>query len=315
MTAARGVRGGRRSSGVNIAANRVTLWIVDESDVMDELFGGARDDFLTTRTARVRQARAAGQADVARRIGALRKPTVAAWLVNQLVRRHPDDATALARVAGELGDAHRHGSGDELRAAGAARRDLLRHLENRTREVAREAGVRLGDDTATQVATTFQAALTDPAALGAVRGGRLSAALDLDPNVLDTWAVPDMTRVPAPRPKAPKPRSEPEPEPMAEAVPEPDPELVAAFERADEQARASATRRARAARELAAAQEHAATTEELLAEAKAKLDAARHDHQSARDAVEAARTALADATRDEKAAERELAKHPDPRRL
>ena len=278
---------------------------VDEVDVVAQLYGGSRDEFLAARSKRAAEAKAEGEAELARRIAALRKPTVAAWLVNQLVRRHPDDVDDLAAVAGELGEAHRHGTGERLREAGAARRELLRRLENRVRGLARDTGVRLSDDTATQIDTTFQAALINPAALDAVRSGQLNTAVGLDADLLEQWPAADVSR---PRPQ-PKPQRQPEPE----AEPEPDPELVAAWEQARELVTAAAQAREQAERELGKAQEVAAHTEEALADAKARLDAARHDHQQARTAVETARTALAGASRDEKAAERELAKHPDPR--
>lgn len=278
--------------------------MVDEAEVADELFGAPRDEFLPIRSRRAAEAKADGDADLARRIAALRKPTVAAWLVNQLVRQHPEDVTDLDHLATELADAHRHGSGDRLREAGQARRELLRRLEKRVRDVARDTGVRLSDDAATQIATTFQVALINPAALRAVRGGRLSAAIGLDEEVLDQWPSAD-TRRPRPKPKpAPEPR-EPEPEP--------DPELVAEWEHAQELVREAAEARSVAERHLTKAQKVAARTERALAEAKAAHDKARQSHQEARDAVEAARTALTSATNDEKAAERELKAHPDPR--
>ena len=72
---------------------------MDEHTVVDELYGGSRDDFLPIRTERVKQARAAGERELAVRIAALRKPTVGAWLVNQVVRRHPARMAALAELA------------------------------------------------------------------------------------------------------------------------------------------------------------------------------------------------------------------------
>ncbi|HKN98159.1 MAG TPA: hypothetical protein VJX10_13655, partial [Pseudonocardiaceae bacterium] len=73
-----------------------------ESDVATELYGGPRDDFVAARSARAADARAAGDRELAKRINALRKPTVAAWLVNQMVRRYPDEMAELADLADEL---------------------------------------------------------------------------------------------------------------------------------------------------------------------------------------------------------------------
>jgi hypothetical protein len=274
--------------------------VTNEADVVDELFGGPRDMFLATRTERAAQARASGDRDMARRIAALRKPTVAAWLVNQFVRRCPDDVDTLVGVAAALGDAHRHGSGDDVRAAGERRRELLRHLETRVRDL---AGQRLSDDVGTQVITTFQAALIDPAALRAVCSGRLSTAIELGEDMLDQWPAHEVTRPsrPAPPPhEKPAPERAPEPAP----APKPDPELAAARQRAAARAKAATAARERAERDLAAAQQAVEQAETRLTEARAAFEAAREAHDDAREAVGAAKTALSGAVREENAAER-----------
>lgn len=270
---------------------------VDEDEVLAELYGGPRDDFLPTRTERSREARAAGDRELARRINGLRKPTVAAWLVNQVVRRHPKDAEALADVAERLGAAHRQGTGDELRAAGQDRRKLLQRLDDRIRELAKHEGVNLSADAAGQVDTTFQAALVDPDALREVLSGRLSAAVDFDPNGIDQWST-------AARPKLHVVRS-PEPAPAEpESPPEPDPEEIEAEERVEEAEQA----RKQAEDELASAQQQAKRTEDALAEARAALDRAQEEHYAARDAVAAAKKAVTGAVQEVKAAESALAK-------
>lgn len=271
--------------------------VTNEADVVAELFGGSREEFMAVRTERAAQARSAGDRELAKRIAALRKPTVAAWLVNQLVRQYPDDVDALADVAGELGDAHRHGSGDQVRAAGERRRELLRHLENRVREL---AGAQVSDVVVTQVTTTFQAALIDPAALAAVRSGRLSTAIELGEDMLDQWPAHEITRAPAPAPA--KPERTPTPAPVAKPA-GPDPELVAARKRA----KAAVAARERAEQAVASAHEDVARAEARLAEARAAFDAAREAHDKAREAVAAAKTALTGAVREENAAERAVA--------
>lgn len=282
----------------------VTMQVPDEADVVDELFGGSREQFMEVRTERAAQARAAGDRDLARRIAALRKPTVAAWLVNQLVRTSPDVVDALDSLAAQLADAHRHGSGDDLRAAGERRRELLRELENRIREL---AGGAPGDAVVTQVTTTFQAALIDPAALAAVRSGRLSTAVELGEETLDRWPTHEITRAapvaPSPPPPSPPKQAKAEPARPAAQPSGPDPALVAARARA----RDAVAAREQAEQELADAQAAVGAAEKKLAKARAVFDAARETHDAAREAIATARTALSGAVRAENAAERAVA--------
>jgi hypothetical protein len=266
-----------------------------ESDVAAELYGGSREDFTATRSARAGEVRAAGDRDLAKRITALRKPTVAAWLVNQLVRRHPDEIGELADLADELGSAQRQGFGDQLRSAGERRRELLRRLDLAVRELAVELGVQLGADAAGQVATTFQAALVDTGALHEVLAGQLSGALDVDPNGIGQWQSEHVSR---PRPPAPPRPETARPDPKAEAA------LAQARDRADEAVAA----RERAERELAEAQEIAARADEVLAQARARLDEAQAEQHRTRDAVQAAKKALTTTTHEAKTAETALAR-------
>lgn len=285
----------------------VTNEAATEADVVDELFGGPREGFLAVRTERAAQARAAGDRDLAKRISALRKPTVAAWLVNRLVRSSPEDVDALDVLARRLADAHSHGSGDEVRVAGEQRRELLRHLANRIREL---AGGRIGEDIVTQVTTTFQAALIDPDALAAVRSGRLSTAVELDQDMLDAWATHQVTRRSPVTPPTPTPtpasaptkpsKSTTQAKPTKAARPKRNRALTAARTRAAD----AETAREQAERELELAREATSRADQRLAAARAELDAARQAHDAARATVAAARTAVSAAVRAENAAQR-----------
>jgi hypothetical protein len=278
---------------------------MDENAVVDELYTGSRDDFLPTRTERSKQARAAGDRELAARIMALRKPTVGAWLVNQVVRRHQDQVAALAELAERMRTAHQHGDGEQIRAAGRDRQVLLRDLDALARQTAATDGIRLGADAAGQVTTTFQAALVDPAALAAVRTGRLAATVEQDADLMGL--LPEID-APAPmwssrpRPAPPVPAEEiPEPVSPVEEIPEPSPpsrELIEANEREEECAAA----RERAEQELTSAQDRAAQTREEADEARARFNEARQAHDAALEAVAAARAALATAEREARAA-------------
>ena len=104
----------------------------------------------------------------------LRRPTVAAWVVNTLVRREGgllDDLVSLGR---ELGEAQSGRDADALRELGRRRKELVAAVTQRAvalsgRDVT--PAVRL------EVEQTLEAALADPASGEAVRSGQLTRAL------------------------------------------------------------------------------------------------------------------------------------------
>lgn len=135
----------------------------------DELYGVAPADFVATRK------RLAGELprDDARRLTALRRPTVPAWAVNLLVRHD-----AIGPLLG-LGERMREAwsSGGDLVALDRERAALVDDLVRRSRDLAEAAGRPLSDAFADEVANTLHAAVADPAAAGAVRAGRLDRPL------------------------------------------------------------------------------------------------------------------------------------------
>ncbi|HET6505016.1 MAG TPA: hypothetical protein VFG87_30060 [Amycolatopsis sp.] len=148
---------------------------MDFESVADELFAAPREEFTALRDRRVRQARP--DRELARNIASLRKPTVAAWLVNLLSRAHPAEVERLARVGGALRQAHQDLAGDELRTLSRQRHALIEELSARAGQLARQAGHPFGDATFRQVEETFEAIVLDARAAEAVRAARLSTAL------------------------------------------------------------------------------------------------------------------------------------------
>jgi hypothetical protein len=109
----------------------------------------------------------------------MRKPTVAAWLVNQLARHRRDELAELL----ELGRDMREGMGgldaDGLRDLTRRRRRLVTGLVALAREVGEAAGQRIGDDAARAVQTTLEATLSDDEGAEAVRLGCLVEPLEV----------------------------------------------------------------------------------------------------------------------------------------
>ena len=77
------------------------------ASVAEELYALSPGDFTAARDERVAQARTSGNRDLARAIGALRRPTVSAWLVNQLVREAGDQVGDLVALGESLRQAQK----------------------------------------------------------------------------------------------------------------------------------------------------------------------------------------------------------------
>src|SRR5579862_5235623 len=92
-----------------------SLRVPDLDPVADRLYALKPDEFAAARDAEVRQARQAGQRDLAREIAQLRKPTQSAWLINLLWRDQHDVMEQLFELANELTRAQAEAAGPELR--------------------------------------------------------------------------------------------------------------------------------------------------------------------------------------------------------
>lgn len=147
-------------------------------DAADLLYAGLPADFTAHRDELVRVARGAGKRDQAAAIAALRKPTVAAWLVNRLARERSDDVGAFTELGAALREAEAALQGADLRRLGQQRHDLVRALVAYARSLAQAAGQQVGEATLRDVEATLRAALADEAAAELVRAGRLTTALD-----------------------------------------------------------------------------------------------------------------------------------------
>jgi len=283
--------------------------------VARELLLVAPADFVRERTARQRAVRGDDRA-LAARIGGLRKPAPAAWVVDLLAHEGAlDEAVA-------LGPAVRQAQADAdptaIRQLRQQRSQVVSALAQAGADLARDAGHPATPAVLDQVRATIEAAMADPHAGAAVRSGLLvqpleSAgfeAVDLDGALADPDAVPDAwsgtDAEPIPITSARRARkagraSRPEPEPQPETKqkrkpepePEPEPETDPAAERraarAAESAARAESRDADAAldaaeADLASAEDRRADLERQLAEAAADVERA----ELARDEAEAA---------------------------
>ncbi len=223
--------------------------------IADQLYGLPLADFTPARDALAREHKA--DKVLAARIKSLKKASLAAWVVDLLVRRDPPQVDQVLAVGAALRQAQANLAGDELRTLTRQRRQLTAAVTMQARGLAHEEGVKVTQAVADQVEATLTAAMIDEGAASAVRSGLLVAALAATgvgaADVAGALAVPAAAGfVAIPREAAAPPR------PDLHVVPDPE---------ADEKARRAAT--------------------EVVDEARVEVDAAREALIAAADDVEA----------------------------
>ena len=140
----------------------------------DELYSADPGEFTDRRKALADAARAAGDTAAAKRIAALRKPTRAAWVVNQLARADPEAPDRLAELAAALREAEQAKDGPRLRELSAARGPLVDSL---TAQALAAAGV--ADPPSglrEEVTETLTSAIADPEVAAEFAAGTLTRA-------------------------------------------------------------------------------------------------------------------------------------------
>jgi hypothetical protein len=141
----------------------------------DELYGLTPGEFTRARDARVKEVRKQDR-EAADAVKALRKPTVAAWALNQLARRRTKDVGRLLKAGDELRAAQEEllGGGDRsaFQKAAAKERDLVAELSADAAALASEAGQR-GSSLQEKVAETLHAAALDEDTAEELHAGRL----------------------------------------------------------------------------------------------------------------------------------------------
>ncbi|ONI79069.1 hypothetical protein BWI15_00395 [Kribbella sp. ALI-6-A] len=196
---------------------------MDVDQVAVELYGLAPEDFTAARNLAAKAAKDDGDTRTAEAIKGLRKPTLAAWLANQLVRADPDGIHQLTELGEQLRQAHLSADGPALRRLTPQRHELVGALVATARDKARAEGRTVTAAVAERLTETLDAALVDPGAAQLLRTGQLTSALChvgfgvVDESGEPARLVPVKPRVvrskrPAPARKAatsPRPRRDP----------------------------------------------------------------------------------------------------------
>ncbi|WMD06159.1 hypothetical protein [Streptomyces sp. FXY-T5] len=150
---------------------------MDYDSVADELYALRPEEFTAARASAMASARTAGDRELAERIRTLRKPSLAAWVSNLLVRSSPGEVEPLLRLGEGLRQAHRDLDGTQLRELSRRQHALIRALSLQARQLAKEAGHPIGESVQREVENTLHAVLADPEAARAWAGGRLAKPL------------------------------------------------------------------------------------------------------------------------------------------
>ncbi|MFF1612903.1 hypothetical protein ACFVYA_34480 [Amycolatopsis sp. NPDC058278] len=149
---------------------------MDFDTVAGELYGGDLAEFVSARNAAVKAAKAGGDAELAKRIQQLRKPTTAAAIVNGLARDDSDQLRELAELGAELRDAHTRLAGDELRALTRRRGELVRRILHELPS--------MSDTVTREVEATLEAVAAEPDTAALALAGRLTSVAHQD---TDQW--------------------------------------------------------------------------------------------------------------------------------
>ncbi|MEA2901659.1 MAG: hypothetical protein QOH36_1546 [Actinomycetota bacterium] len=231
-------------------------------DDVDALYAADPDGFVAARQALAKRLKAEGDKAGAAEVAALRRPTAAAWAVNQLARRHGGEVAGLVARGDDLRRAHERllagGRDDDTVAAGRRRREAIADLVDQAAAILTESG-RAADAHRDAISATLDAASLDQAAGAEVVAGRLSKELEPPSGFgeLDWSAAPAPARRPPPAKAPPVGRKE-----KSNAGPAP----------ADDGAEPAAAERARRADE---ARQRATMARTAAARARALADQAR----------------------------------------
>lgn len=168
----------RLSSGDRLLA----VPAIPENEI-DTLYGRSLDEFTAARDKLARGLREAGDKAAADEVKALRKPTISAWAINQLVRKERMRVRSLLVAGEKLRSAHADllggGGPAVVREASEGERKAISHLVSSAAEILSGAGHPTTESTLERIATTLRAAAVDEEGRALLEQGRLTR--DLDP--------------------------------------------------------------------------------------------------------------------------------------
>jgi hypothetical protein len=149
------------------------------TEEIDRLYGLPLEEFTRERDELARRVRREGDAELAAEIKQLRKPTLPAWVVNQLARQRELDMRRLLeageQLAGAQAEAIRAQSGDAFLAARRGEQHALEALAAGAKEILTGAG--RGTAAADRVLATLRAGSLTDDGRALLEAGRLTEEL------------------------------------------------------------------------------------------------------------------------------------------
>jgi hypothetical protein len=142
------------------------------------LFREPPETFIAARNALAARLADAGDAEGSRAVKALRKPTVAAWALDQVAERDPDGVRALLDAGAELRAAQqaalssKRGATDRLQEAGATRKEAVARLARVAEDALSDGGRSAGAHT-DAIVQALEICSVDPEAGAALAAGVL----------------------------------------------------------------------------------------------------------------------------------------------
>lgn len=269
---------------------------MDLRDAAQELYAVLPRDFTARRSELVREAKDAGDKELAKDIGKLGKPAAGAWAINALAVHKPEVIDGVVRFGASLRAAQEDGDADAFRQLGLQRQGELTGAVHDAKDLAAELGFPLSAAAAADVERTFRAAMADAGAAAAVATGRLVRGLsgsgfeevDLDGAVAGGEFKPEPT-------SPPKPQSQPEGQSQPESQSKPGTQREPKTKEKKPGDEATSLAERRAAKKKAA-----------LEEAQAEFDAAESEAKEADEAATQAWNAVKEIERRRKAVQADI---------
>jgi hypothetical protein len=253
---------------------------------LDRLYEAELADFVGERTQLTRALKEEGRRAEASRVEELRKPSLPAWTVNQLVRRRRKDVDALLAAGEQLEQAQRA----LLAGGGRSEFDAARKREGAALDRLRDdavwvLGARASDATLERVVSTLASAAVTESGRAQLLEARLTG--DIAPRGFDAFAASAPAPAP-PRRKAPAKAAAPRDDGAARRT-----ARQAAVAAAQEKLRAARDREAELTDDRRAAERGVKDARKALEAAVRRAERLEADRAAAAEAVAAARRELA----------------------
>jgi hypothetical protein len=144
---------------------------------IDHLYALPLDEFTAARDELARRLRREGDGDAGAEVKRLRKPSVAAWALNQVRRNNPEESDKLIEAGRRLREGQERllagGGREPFQRAAADERRLVGELARQAEHEVAAAGRSVSAAVQEKVRTTLHAVASDPAAREGLATGRL----------------------------------------------------------------------------------------------------------------------------------------------